>query len=132
MTLNNNSTPTPESDLFINGSNHAPPHWADGRATITIKEAAKACGVSCKTIRRWIQFEGLPVVCRAAAGVRQIMLIIPNDLDAWLKTSRHDSAATNAVPTVKIDRIRFLRQKDLDIDTNSRSSVPRHQRRIDQ
>ena len=103
--------------------------WAQGRATLTVSEVADACGVSSKTIRRWIDLEGLPTVRLAAAGARPITLIIPSDLDAWLRDARHESSASEDEPTVKIDGFRFLGQKPLDKQNSSRSSVTRRDRK---
>tara|TARA_R110002072_G_scaffold158989_4_gene310074 strand:+ start:15750 stop:16112 length:363 start_codon:yes stop_codon:yes gene_type:complete len=111
--------------------NAVPSHtqWAQGRATLTVNEIADACGVSAKTIRRWIELEGLPTVRLPAAGARPITLIIPSDLDAWLAESRHQSSATEDEPTVKIDGFRFLDQKSLDNQSTPRSSVTRMKRK---
>lgn len=132
MAPNKNSTHNSESHTSKDESIHGRQHWAHGRAALTIGEVADACGVSKKTILRWIELEGLPVIRRAAAGARPIMLVTPNDLDDWLLDARHESSTSEDEPTIKIERFRFLPQNDLDIENRSRSSVSRHQRRTDQ
>ena len=73
-----------------------------------------ACGVSAKTVRRWINNEGLPSVRICGAGARAMTFILPSDLDAWLQAARHDSSQTKDQDlSVQINARRFAR-KSLD------------------
>ncbi|PCI10577.1 hypothetical protein COB72_03210 [bacterium] len=86
-------------DLKPNNSNQSnsepcpsTPSWALGRAALSVRDVAAVCGVSAKSVRRWISNEGLPSVRICGAGARAMTFILPIDLDAWFQTARHDSS----------------------------------------
>lgn len=55
-----------------------------------VPQLADLCGVSEKTVRRWISEQGLPSVRLAAAGARETTFVRPTDFRGWV-------AAKNAV-----------------------------------
>jgi len=88
------------------------------RLTLRVSEVAASCGVSTKTVQRWIESEGLPVVRRRAAGAREITLVLVEDLEDWLRDGRVDPAATPPEPpTVRLHSRRFLRE-DSSLDNH--------------
>ena len=101
------------------------PRHAVPRLALRVSEAAASCGVSTKTVQRWIKSEGLPIVRRRAAGAREITLILPEDLDAWLRAARHDPAAvTESNQSIHLQGRRFIgKKRPLDNRDDSRSSV---------
>ena len=81
---------------------------------MTVKDVAAACGISAKTVRRWISNEGLPSVRVCGAGARAMTFVLPSDLDQWLQDARHDSSQMNDQDgSVQIHGRRFVR-KSLD------------------
>lgn len=61
------------------------------RALLRVAEVAARCGVSCRTVNRWLATEGLPHVRKAAAGTRPILFVRPEDLEEWIAADRHTS-----------------------------------------
>jgi len=106
-------------------STPATPTWATGRAALSVKDVAAACGVSMKTVRRWISNESLPSVRICGAGARAMIFILPSDLDQWLRAARHDpSAVTESNQSIHLQGRRFLGAKSpLDIREERASSV---------
>jgi excisionase family DNA binding protein len=76
---------------------------------LTLSEVASACGVSRKTVRRWIATEGLPHIRKAAAGARPMLFVRPEDLAAWIEADRasFDSRAADR-RTVRLNGRRFI------------------------
>lgn len=115
------SAMTEPSSLKPNNSSHSnsepcpsTPAWANGRAALSVKDVAASCGVSAKTVRRWVSNEGLPSVRVCGAGARAMTFILPSDLDAWLQAARHESSQTkDQDQSVQIQGRRFVR-KSLD------------------
>jgi len=71
---------------------------------LKLAEVATACGISVKTVQRWIAFEQLPCVRLRGAGVREMAFVRPGDLEAWLLRSRTDPAVTTAaVPSFSLE-----------------------------
>ena len=95
------------------GQNAAPTSggfaWASGRAILTVSEVAEACGVSAKTVGRWIAHESLPCVRLRGAGAREMVFVRPIDLDAWLLKARSSPAESEADDrTMTLEGWRFV------------------------
>ena len=85
--------------------------WSGRRMALTVKDVAASCGVSEKTVRRWINNERLPVVRICGAGARMMTLVRPADLDQWLKEARQIvTGSKSQEPIVQIQRRRFIRR----------------------
>ena len=83
--------------------------WASGRAILTVSEVAEACGVSPKTVGRWIAHEALPCVRLRGAGAREMVFVRPSDLDAWLLKARSSPAEAEADDrTMTLEGWRFV------------------------
>ena len=86
------------------------PSWAATRALLTIAEVGAACGVSTKTVQRWIATEGLSCVRKRGGGAREMQFIRPNDLQDWIDADLHDPRA--AQPDNRIVHVRGRRLLD--------------------
>lgn len=71
---------------------------------------ADLCGVSVRTIYRWIDREGLPVHRIPGAGLRPILRIAEADLTAWLSRHRHDPEVEDAAgpQTMTLDGMHYI------------------------
>lgn len=88
------------------------PTWASGRAMLTLPEVAAACGVSAKTVRRWIANGALPCVRLPGAGSRPMTLLRPSDLQAWINTSTVQAEVTPSEQrTVALQGRRFIHDR---------------------
>ena len=67
------------------------------RQLLTVADVASACGVSIRTVYRWIENDGLPVHRIPGVGARPLLRIASDDLDEWLGQYRHDYAIEDAV-----------------------------------
>ena len=80
------------------------------RVLLRLDEVARLCGVSIKTIRRWIDGEGLPVVRIAGAGARLMTFVAPHDLDEWIDKRRRIAAQDqDDTQTVRLHGRRFIK-----------------------
>lgn len=77
------------------------------RVLLVVSEVAVLCGVSPKTVRRWIADEGLPTVRIRAAGARQAVFVRPGDLDAWIEARQPESAEEAEEAVLRLDGRRF-------------------------
>lgn len=78
---------------------------------MTVTDVAASCGVSMKTVRRWINNEGLPSVRICGAGARAMTFVLPSDLDQWLQAARHESSQEkDQEQSVQIHGRRFVRR----------------------
>ena len=76
---------------------------------LSIEAAASLCGVSTRTVRRWIERENLPIHHLPGTGLRSIVRIAQVDLDRWLERHRHDpEAEADRDQTMQLDGIRFI------------------------
>jgi len=80
---------------------------------LRVPEAAALCGVSSKTVSRWIESEKLPIIRPQGQGSRPMTLIARKDLDAWIEEHRtvHEASPDAHKPTVSIGGRRFVRPK---------------------
>ena len=77
---------------------------------LTIEAVASLCGVSTRTVRRWIDRENLPIHRLPGMGLRGITRIAQADLDRWLERHRHDpEPETTCDQTMKLEGVRFMR-----------------------
>lgn len=80
------------------------------RFLLRFDEVARLCGVSVKTVRRWVDSEGLPVVQIQGAGARPMTFITPRDLDEWIESRRRIRSLDQADSrTVRLNGRRFIR-----------------------
>ena len=77
---------------------------------MSIEAVASTCGVSTRTVRRWIEKENLPVHHLPGVGLRGIVRIAQIDLDRWLERHRHDPE-TDATrdQTMHMEGMRFMK-----------------------
>ena len=76
---------------------------------LSIEAVASRCGVSPRTVRRWIEKENLPVHHLPGIGRRGIVRIAPADLDNWLSRHRHDpEVEATRDQTIQLDGVRFM------------------------
>ena len=76
---------------------------------MTVGQTAATCGVSSKTVKRWIADDGLPVHRLPGSGARPIMAVSRTDLDEWLAQYRHDPRhAAETDKTFTVQGRRFL------------------------
>lgn len=79
------------------------------RVLLRLDEVARLCGVSVKTVRRWVDGEGLPVIRIAGAGARPMTFVAPRDLDEWIdKRRRVDHPDEGDPRTVRLNGRRFI------------------------
>jgi excisionase family DNA binding protein len=74
---------------------------------LTYEEAALRCGVSARTVRRWVSDGGLPVHRLPGAGARPISRISETDLESWLG-SRRAVIDDREAPTLRLDGRRLI------------------------
>tara|TARA_R110000744_G_scaffold380561_1_gene502596 strand:+ start:28025 stop:28348 length:324 start_codon:yes stop_codon:yes gene_type:complete len=81
---------------------------------LTVPDVAALCGVSEKTVRRWIETERLPTIRPMGHGARPMKLIARKDLDAWIEEHRsvHVASPDAHKPSVTINGRRFMRSKN--------------------
>jgi excisionase family DNA binding protein len=77
---------------------------------LPINEVARQCGVSKRTVYRWIAADELPVHRIPGTGLRPILRIAQDDLDLWLDSHRHDPDIENAYRdrTFRLDGNRYM------------------------
>ena len=80
----------------------------NGNRLLTIESVAELCGVSSRTVYRWLDREGLPVHRIPGTGARPILRIAQDDLDDWLGQYRHDPAAKTPEQTIRLEGRRLL------------------------
>jgi len=80
---------------------------------LTVPDVAALCGVSRKTVDRWIESESLPTIRPNGHGARPMKLIARKDLDAWIEEHRtvHKASPDAHKVTVTIQGRRFVRSK---------------------
>ena len=77
---------------------------------LRVENVAQACGVSAKTVYRWLH-DGLPHHRPPGAGSRGILLVSRTDLDSWLRRYRHDPAAA-APQKLTLNGRRFIDRRN--------------------
>jgi excisionase family DNA binding protein len=96
------------------------------RLLLKVEAVAELCGVSTRTVYRWLNREGLPVHRIPGAGLRPILRISQADLDAWLSRHRHDPEVEADKPkrTMRLEGMRFMRTSSaadkIQLDTSRR------------
>jgi hypothetical protein len=87
-----------------------------GERLLSVHAVAKACGVSVRTVYRWLGPDGLPVHRIPGAGARPILRIAQDDLDAFLARHRHDPEVEQAAAnrTFHLDGMRSMRPASPD------------------
>ena len=92
--------------------NSAHGHRLDQQIMLTVPQVAAACGVSARTVKRWIHDDGLPIHRLPGTGTRPIMAVSRPDLDEWLSRFRSDpDRQTDADTTFSLRGPRFLRDR---------------------
>ena len=85
------------------------PDMLDGRRLLSINEVAERCGVSGRTVYRWLNHDGLPTHRLPTTGLRPILRIAEADLDVWLQGHRQDPEIAEAAQrTLRLDGMRFM------------------------
>ena len=64
----------------------------DEKKLFRIEEVAQRCGVSKRTVYRWIGSEHLPTHALPGSGRAKMLRIDSDDLETWLAMFRHDVA----------------------------------------
>ncbi|QNN21565.1 helix-turn-helix domain-containing protein [Planctomycetales bacterium ZRK34] len=85
---------------------------SDRQVILTLLQVAEICGVSRRTVLRWIHDHGLPVHRLPGAGTRPILAVRCSDLDDWLDQHRHDPSQLTEEAVLRLEGQRFLRQKN--------------------
>lgn len=86
---------------------------------LTVQQLASLCGVSARTVTRWIEGDGLPVHQMPGRGGRSLRLIHRSDFDEWIRQYRLDTKVdVNDQPAIRINGRRFF--PDADADGNGR------------
>jgi hypothetical protein len=83
-----------------------------GERLLSVHAVARACGVSVRTVYRWLgPPDGLPVHLLPGTGTRPILRVAQEDLDAFLARHRHDPEVVDAAKnrTFHLDGMRFMR-----------------------
>lgn len=75
---------------------------------LKVADVAANCGVSLKTVYRWINNDQLPIHRLPGSGSRGITLISPGDLEVWLRRHRVDPSACEQ-QVIKLDGRRYLK-----------------------
>ena len=106
-------------------------------AMMSIADVATRCGVSKRTVHRWINDDGLPVHRMPGSGSRPITRVGSSDLRGWLDQHRHSSAADDEhnKRTLRLDGRRFIRAGSsavprkiaLDCNADSRPRADRYE-----
>lgn len=80
---------------------------------LTVPDVAALCGVSRKTVGRWIESEKLPTIRPQGHGARPMTLVARKDLDTWIEEHRtvHVASPDAHKPSVTINGRRFMRSK---------------------
>jgi excisionase family DNA binding protein len=77
---------------------------------LDLDEVAERCSVSTKTVRRWIEGDGLPVHRLPGNGLRPIIRVAEDDLENWRHRFRRDVAKEHEKePVLRFKGMRFLR-----------------------
>ena len=78
---------------------------------LKIETVAEQCGVSIRTVQRWIERDDLTVHRLPGTGLRPILRIAEADLEMWLDRHRHDPEVEGAggQQTIRLDGIRFIK-----------------------
>ena len=74
---------------------------------LSIADAATQCGVSARTVRRWID-EGLPVHRIPGSGARFIVRLSTVDLGKWLRQFRHEAEEDDGSRTIHLAGRRWI------------------------
>lgn len=75
---------------------------------LKVSDVAANCGVSPKTVYRWINNDELPVHRLPGSGSRGITLISPADLEAWLRRHRVDPSLCDQ-QVIKLEGRRYFK-----------------------
>ena len=82
---------------------------------LTVQQLATLCGVSSRTVTRWIEDDGLPVHQMPGRGGRSLRLIDPADFDEWIRQYRLDPKVdVNDQPAIRINGRRFFPEGEVD------------------
>lgn len=84
---------------------------SNNQVILTLPQVAESCGVSRRTVLRWIHDHGLTVHRLPGAGTRPILAVRQSDLDDWLDQHRHDPSQITEEAVLRLEGQRFLRQK---------------------
>ena len=81
----------------------------DSGQLLSVGTVAKHCGVSVRTVYRWLN-DGLVCHRLSGAGARPILRVDSGDLDQWLGRFRHDFAEERASNrTLRLAGRRFIK-----------------------
>ena len=69
---------------------------------LSIADAARQCGVSARTLRRWIN-DGLPVHRMPGGGARLMVRISTKDLAGWLRQFRHEAGPEDNSQVIRLE-----------------------------
>ena len=89
-----------------------PPYRGIGeQLLLKVPEVAALCGVSSKTVSRWIESGEIPTIRPLGMGARPMTLVARSDLDVWIDKNRtiHRDQTSAHKPTVTIHGRRFVR-----------------------
>jgi excisionase family DNA binding protein len=96
----------------------------NSRQLFRLQTVADLCGVSTREVYRWLNHGELPVHRLPGTGMRPILRIANQDLDAWLDRHRHDPEVEKeaAKKTLDLAGIRFM--PSAKATTSSTEPVP--------
>ena len=106
---------------------------AVNKRLLKVEDVAEQCSVSTRTVRRWINGDGLPVHRLPGCGSRGILRIDAGELELWLARYQHDFAADDKSndKTMQLNGRRFIHdgsdgknRNRLDASKNPASCVP--------
>ena len=90
---------------------------------LSLSEVATVCGVSVRTVRRWIAADGLSVHLLPGRGGRPIIVVSHDDLANWLAQFRADRHGRDddSGRTIRLEGRRFFKQVEGDGQHRGRS-----------
>ena len=101
---------------------------------LSVSDVAAICGVSTRTVYRWMDEDDLPVHHIPGSGARPIRRVDRNDLDEWLRQYSHKFAEemAAATQTIRLNGRKFIARKGsfrspnsgLDSSRSPASGVP--------
>jgi Helix-turn-helix domain len=103
---------------------------ATDKRLLKVEDVAEQCSVSARTVRRWINGDGLPTHRLPGCGSRGILRVDAGELELWLARYQHDFAADGKSndKTMRLNGRRFINdgknRNRLDSAKNPASCVP--------